>query len=79
MATACSEHCQLISQSSGSNQSSVLDSNSILDNVLCTFVGNYVELLAAVENLKEVLANNPNVISIIYLKKNIVFLCNIYT
>lgn len=65
MATSFSQHCQLIGTAGILNNAPssfpVLEISSILDNILCTFVSNYVELLAAVECLKDVLANNPKV------------------
>lgn len=43
------------------SSSPVLDENEILDNILCTFVSNYIELLAAVEHLYKILENNAKV------------------
>lgn len=64
MANACSQHCQLISQSSPNGAArpfNGLQEQHILDNILCTFVSTIAELLAAVESLKQIVSSNPNV------------------
>lgn len=44
-----------------SQTSSRFDVNTITDNVLCTFCNSYVDVLAAVVNLAELLTKNPNI------------------
>lgn len=60
---ACVEHCKhIMSLHRGSDHS--IDSftaEKILDNVFCAFCNDYVDLLAFVANLRELIVKNPRI------------------
>lgn len=62
MASACINHCKQVCKVHNiSRPMDTFNLDKILDNILCTFCANDVELLVAILNIREQCTNNPTI------------------
>lgn len=66
IATATFKHCEFVYRTNEiEHNPNDFNTETMMDNIFCIFCNNYLELLAAIQNLKELLTQNPKVTNVL--------------